>query len=218
MNGSFKIRPYAFADRSELRQLCADNADRGGPIEGIFPDREIAVDLLTMYYTDYEPESTFVAVADGKIVGYVQGSMDNRRYGLATMFLVVPRVLLKALIRGTFLNRRCWQFLGVAFMNWPRLFSWRKESFHSHQAHGHLTIDASWRQAGVGRQLVDVIEQHARQKGVGALTASVHSSNVSACRFFEHIGFQARFKYPTVLSRGGVVEHYEAILYVKDLV
>lgn len=52
---NINIRPYNLKDRAALRTLCCDVADRGGPIENFFPDRDFAADLLTGYYTDYEP-------------------------------------------------------------------------------------------------------------------------------------------------------------------
>ena len=78
---NINIRPYQTGDRAALRTLCCDVADRGLPIEHFFSDREVAADLLTKYYTDYEPESTFVAICNGRLVGYINGCTDNRRYG-----------------------------------------------------------------------------------------------------------------------------------------
>ena len=61
------IRPYRPEDRDRLRKIALDTADLGfRPDENIpFPD-EIA-DILTRYYTDYEPESAWVA--DSRPVG-----------------------------------------------------------------------------------------------------------------------------------------------------
>ena len=70
---NINIRPYQEEDRLALRTLCCDVADRGGNIENFFPDRDVAADLLTKYYTDYEPESTFVALLDQRMVGYING-------------------------------------------------------------------------------------------------------------------------------------------------
>jgi len=90
------IRPYKIEDRDALRALCCNIADRGRPIENFFPDRDVAADMLTQYYTDYEPESTFVVESDGHLVGYINGCMDNRRHGLVMFWLLMPSLLLKA--------------------------------------------------------------------------------------------------------------------------
>ena len=64
------IRQFLPKDREALRTICCDTADMGEPIEHFFPERESAADLLTAYYTDFEPESTFVAELDEKILQF----------------------------------------------------------------------------------------------------------------------------------------------------
>ena len=108
---NINIRPYNLKDRAALRMLCCDVADRGGPIENFFPDRDLAADLLTKYYTDYEPQSTFVAECDGRLVGYINGCMDNRRYGLVMFWILMPLLLVKGFKRGIFFRRETRQMI-----------------------------------------------------------------------------------------------------------
>lgn len=68
------IRAYEPADRDAIRAICADTGFLGKPIDPVFEDRELFADYLTSYYTDAEPESTFVCVLDGEVKGYVMGS------------------------------------------------------------------------------------------------------------------------------------------------
>jgi hypothetical protein len=77
---SFLIRPYGPADRPAVRRICEDTADRGAPLAWLRQDREFVVDLVTRYYTDYEPESTWVAESDGRVIGYLTAALDNRLY------------------------------------------------------------------------------------------------------------------------------------------
>ena len=99
------------------------------PIENFFPDREVAADLLTKYYTDYEPESTFVALGDGRLIGYINGCMDNRRYGLVMFWLLMPALLVKAFKSGLFFRPEIRQLLRGVLKNWRRIFVWRKKFF-----------------------------------------------------------------------------------------
>ena len=62
------------ADREAVRAICADTGFLGQPIDPVFEDRELFADYLTAYYTDAEPESTFVCEIDGEVKGYVMGS------------------------------------------------------------------------------------------------------------------------------------------------
>src|SRR5471032_2926514 len=68
------IRPYRPEDRAAVRAICADTGFLGKPIDPVFEDRELFADYLTRYYTDVEPESTFVCEIDGVVKGYVMGS------------------------------------------------------------------------------------------------------------------------------------------------
>ncbi len=210
------IRPFNQNDRQKVRQICCDVADRGEPIEAIFPDREFAADILTKYYTDYEPENTFVAEFEGRVVGYINGCFDNRRYGLVLIFLIIPSVLIKGIIRGTYFYSEFWKIMGAMLRNWRRAFQWRKKSFDSHQGHLHIGVLKDARHQRVGERLMKAFLSHASKARVNQITASVHDGNVGACRFFEHLGFIAKERYPMVMVDGQSIREYHSISYVKS--
>jgi ribosomal protein S18 acetylase RimI-like enzyme len=214
---NINIRTYQPQDRASLRKLCCDVADRGGPIENIFPDREVAEDLLTKYYTDYEPQSTFVAVCDGRLVGYINGGLDNRRYGLVMFWLLIPALLVKAFKRGVFFRPEVRQLLQGMLRNWRRIFTWRKRSFHSHQGHLHIGVAEGFRGQQLGRNLVKTLVAHAAGLGITELAASVHDGNRAAGIFFESQGFVVRESYPMIMVHDGKEEHYHSLLYVKTI-
>lgn len=56
-------------------------------------------------------------------------------------------------------------------------------------------------------------------KGVGIveLAASVHDANKAASSFFETQGFSVRERHPMILIRDGKEEHYQSLLYVKNI-
>ena len=210
-----KIRPFHKSDREVLRKICCDVADRGEPIENIFPDRTFAADLLTRYYTDYEPESSFVALADGQVVAYINGCFDNRRYGLVFIFLIIPLALIKGVFNGVFVSPEFWLILKTMLRNWRRLFHWRKKSFNSHQGHIHIGVSKDFRGQKIGEKLVATILQYAKKSGVQQIIASVHGGNLAGCRFFEHLGFVIQEQYPMIAIRGNSIEKYNSMTYVK---
>jgi len=212
------IRPFTPADRQAVRDICCDTADMGGAIEGFFHDRECAADVLTAYYTDYEPHATFVAESQGKVVGYIQGCFDNRRYGLVMFWILVPKTLFKGLVRGVLFHREVWRLAGAATRNWRRAFVWRKKSFHSHQGHIHIGIANGFRGQHVGQKLTEALLGYARTQGIEELTASVHDGNIAACRFFERLGFEVRERYPMVAALKGAIKNYNSLLYVKKII
>src|SRR5205807_8739999 len=95
---AFTIRTYRASDRAGVRRLCCQTGVRGEPIDPVYEDRQLFADFLTTYYTDHEPESSFVVEIDGEIRGYLLGSrkpLRNQRYS----FRQNISLLLKALTR-----------------------------------------------------------------------------------------------------------------------
>src|SRR6188472_3145331 len=87
------IRSYRASDRDAVRRLCCQTGFLGEPIDPVYEDHELFADFLTTYYTDQEPESSFVLEVNGEIRGYLLGSRKPLRhqvYSFAhTMFLFV---------------------------------------------------------------------------------------------------------------------------------
>ena len=63
------IRSYRASDREAVRRLCCQTGFLGEPIDPVYEDRELFADFLTTYYTDKEPESSFVLEIGGEICG-----------------------------------------------------------------------------------------------------------------------------------------------------
>lgn len=76
----YSIRSYQASDRVAVRNLCCATGFLGDPIDPVFQDRELFADFLTTYYTDCEPESSFVLEVDGEIRGYLLGSRKPLRH------------------------------------------------------------------------------------------------------------------------------------------
>ena len=211
------IRSYKSTDQASVRQICCDTADKGEAIERIFMDRECAADLLTGYYLTYEPQACFVALDDDKVIGYILASFDNRRYGLVMAFILIPAVIVKGFKKGLFFQRSLWVLVKGMIKNWRRLLAWRKESFHSHQAHMHIGVAHGYQRQQVGCRLVHAVLEYAKTQAIDEITASVHDGNTRACLFFDHLGFTIRQRYPMVVATERSIETYQSLLYVKKI-
>src|SRR5213082_3839380 len=92
----FTIRSYRKTDRDAVRQLCCQTGFLGTPIDRVYEDRQLFADFLTTYYTDHEPESSFVVEIDGEIRGYLLGSrkpLRNQLYAFAQNVVLFFRAL-----------------------------------------------------------------------------------------------------------------------------
>ena len=96
---SLQIRPYSPTDRQAVRDICCDTGFMGKPIDPVYRDRDAFADFFTSYYTDLEPENALVALDGEKVVGYLLGALDFKRYGRRQLWLLLSRTVPKIAAR-----------------------------------------------------------------------------------------------------------------------
>src|ERR1041384_4263715 len=94
----FTIRSFRKTAREAVRGLCGQAGFLGAPIDPVYEDRQLFADFLTTYYTDWEPESSFVIEKEGEIRGYLLGSRKPLRNQLYSFWQNVS-LFLKAAAR-----------------------------------------------------------------------------------------------------------------------
>ena len=92
---SIKVRNYQIEDRDAIRKISLESVFLGENRASIFDD-EILADLLTIYFTDYEPLSCFVAVKENQVIGYIMGTQDVRKMRRLIKYKIFPRLIYKA--------------------------------------------------------------------------------------------------------------------------
>jgi hypothetical protein len=93
---AYTIRAFRASDRAAVRRLCCQTGFLGTPIDPVYEDRELFADFLTTYYTDHEPESSFVLEVDGELKGYLLGSRKpllNQLYSFQQNLVLFLRVV-----------------------------------------------------------------------------------------------------------------------------
>jgi ribosomal protein S18 acetylase RimI-like enzyme len=201
MGVDLQIRPYEPRDRAGLRQICCDTADAGQPVERFFPDREVFGDLLTNYYTEHEPQSTFVADQGGDVVGYVTGCLDTKRFLSTMKWRIVPVVLVKALLRGTLWHPQTVRLLRANLGLWLKGGHRTGPALDDYPAHLHVNVRQGFRGQRLGQRLVEAFCKRVRAADVRGVHAGVSAENTPAHHFFEQLGFaelqrEARFRKP----------------------
>jgi len=114
------IRSYRGSDREAVRKLCCDTGFLGEPIDPVYEDRQLFADFLTTYYTEWEPESSFVIESDGEIRGYLLGCRKPLRNQLYSFWQNVS-LFLKALSRYFRYHERSRRFI-----RWALVHGWRE--------------------------------------------------------------------------------------------
>ena len=117
---TWNIRGYQAADRAAVRDLCCRTGFLGNAIDPVYEDRELFADFLTTWYTDHEPESSFVLEINGELCGYLLGS---RRPLLNQLYSFQQNVILflRALLRYPNYNQASRRFI-----RWMLMYGWRE--------------------------------------------------------------------------------------------
>jgi GNAT superfamily N-acetyltransferase len=174
------------ADRARIRTICCDTGIAGLPIERAWTARELFADLWTLYYTDYEPESCFVAEAGGTVVGYITGCLDTSRFNRTMKADISSRLITKTLATGAILRWRNWSS-GFKLWRCARRGELHEPDLSPYPAHLHINLSDGYRGSGAGSRLMRTLLDHCRARGA----AGIHLGSISrrAIPFFARNGF-----------------------------
>ena len=206
------VRPFEPKDRGAVREICCDTADRGEPVENFFDDRELVADLVTRYYTDFEPQSSWVAECDGNVVGYLTGTLDTTRCRQVTFRRITPRAVWHAVRRGVLWRASTWRMLWNMRHDWQRARSIGQIALIEYPAHFHVNVRKGFRGKKLAPQLMERFFEQVKAAGVRGVHANVHGGNVNGRHFFEAMGFA-----PLSPSAHGDEEAQTSIVYGKPL-
>lgn len=218
--GSFSeviIRPYRRADRDDVYRIAGDTAFFGAPIEAFLEDRQLFMDTFCRYYTEFEPENSWVAEAGGhKVVGYLTGCLDTSRQQRIFSRRLVPDALWGALTGRYRLGRKTWRFVSGLFQEALRGF-FPEVDLQAFPAHLHINVDACWRGRGVGHHLLITYLDQLRREGIPGVHLETTSQNGIACHLYEKLGFQIASSHPTQLWKAWFDQPVENRVYTLRL-
>ena len=184
------IRGYRLADRMAIRRICYDTAFLESA-QKIIDDEEILTDFLTLYYTDWEPESCFVAVENEEVIGYIIGTKDIKRMKNVMIFRIMPRLILKAFFMTAFFKRKHLKFLWFTFKSFLKGDFNVPDISQEYPASLHINIQKDYRNSGFGLKLMEcflIYLSSQKIQGVQLGTMSEQAKN-----FFLKQGFHVIF-------------------------
>jgi GNAT superfamily N-acetyltransferase len=192
MEESIGIRKFSVQDRESIRRISCETAFVGGLREKIFSDDEILADALTIYFTDYEPQSCFVAVANNRVVGYVSGAKDTMVMERIFNRRILSGLLMKAFRRGVFCNRKNLQFFRYCLISMFKGEFSAPAFSREFPAILHINLDKNFQGQGIGSKLIARFLQYLKDEDV----SGVHFGTLSegARLFFAKVGFNLLFE------------------------
>ncbi len=191
-NNSVVIRNYNTKDRPMVRRISCQTAFMGESSAAFFADDEILADALTLYFTDYEPESCLVAECDNSVVGYLLGAKDV--LGMEKIFAerIAQTLFVKAIRRHLFFNMRNVKFLFNVFLSLVK-GEFKVPTFSKdYPATLHINIIKEYRLRGIGSKLINAYLDYLKQQEIKGVYFATLSEK--AGQFFKKQNFQLLFQ------------------------
>jgi hypothetical protein len=206
----FTIRSYRTSDREAVRRLCCATGFLGQPIDPVYEDRELFADFLTTYYTDHEPESSFVLEANGELRGYLLGS---RKPLLNQLYAFQQNVILglRAVARYPRYNTRSRRFI-----RWVLGNGWREVPAAPRRVpHFHINLLPEARKMATTRALMSAYLSYLYRCGEKHVYGQIVTfESRRGEKMFERYGFK-------VLNRAEITKYkafYPESVYLSTVI
>jgi hypothetical protein len=209
----FEIRKLQPGDRARIRELCCDTGFLGNAIDPVFEDRELFADYLTAYYTDWEPESSFVLLMNGQIRGYLLGSRWPFRQQCYAFYQN-----LSLFLRGMF-RYRGYNAASKKFVQWILRTAWREVPAAPRRTpHFHFNILPDARQVATTRALTDCYLKYLHECGEKRVYGQVVVfEDRRGAKIFERYGFKVLNKSEITKYRDVHPQRVYLCTIIKDL-
>lgn len=212
------IRKFKASDRNALRKIACDTAFMGEPCEMFFECRDFLADILTVYFTDYEPESCFVAEMDNKVVGYLTGTKDIKNYYKIFTLKILPKLVFKFIFKGVFFNKKNIIYFFNLFKSLIKGELRGPDINKKYPALLHINIDKCCRGMHVGSVLIEFFLNYLKSKNISGVHLNAKSEN--ATKFFEKKGFIKIFEikrtYFFYLLKKPFIYYYYAKILINN--
>ena len=174
-----RIRSYRAGDRGPIAAIIAATALRGRPLSAFFEDQAVMLKLFMDYYLRYEPESCFVAERAGRVVGYIMGCKDTRRYLRKVLVRYGPQLLVRIVSRV--LTGRYRRAATYRTLWWALWRGWREvpeADLRQFPAHAHLGVATELQRDGFlvylcMVRLGDALIRHLCERGIRGLHGQI---------------------------------------------
>lgn len=215
---TIEIVPYEIKYRDAVRECVYETGYGGESVAPFFESKELFADYLTLYYTDYEPESAMVPLVDGVPAGYLLGCINTESCNKISDWVIRPRI-----IRDVVLGRYGLGPNAKRYIYRTLLQIVRGEYIHTpneeYPAHLHIDLMKPFRRYGIGTKLITKFLEYAREHGAKGVHLGTSSFHTQALPFYDKLGFQ-RYAVRRVTDsyfKDVTDKNYYEICYVKSL-
>ncbi|MBF0485267.1 MAG: GNAT family N-acetyltransferase [Candidatus Omnitrophica bacterium] len=215
MGQEILIRSYAASDREAVRRIAVATALMGRPANLFLEGDEILADLLTLYFTDYEPESLFVAERSGEVVGYISGAKDTHPMERVFVTKILGPVFWRSIVSGFWGKAKNWALLGRLFLSFVRGEFFTPDFYQKYPATLHINLSENARAYGAGTSLIETYLAYLKKAAVPGVRMA--SMSLRAEAFFCKNGFEILFQSPRTYFSHVMPEKVISTVYGKKL-
>ena len=191
------IRTFTEDDRAELLDLFG-HVGAGAPSTSLWGHAESEAAIYLKPYMDLEPESLFVAVVDGTIVGYLTGCLDSSAFPAESQRIdqaITQYHLLRRPATVRFFLRAMLDVVGARVRRRPTAGELDDPRW---PAHLHVNVMPQVRGHGVAAALMSRWFDRLTDAGSPGCHLQTLVENPRAVRFFERCGFTKHGPTPLV--------------------
>ncbi|MDD5281229.1 MAG: GNAT family N-acetyltransferase [Candidatus Omnitrophica bacterium] len=210
------IRKFENKDRGQLRSISHDTAFMGQPASLFFENREVICDALNSYFTDYEPESCFIAEVDSKVIGYLIGAKSKIVAERVFKDKIMLRLFWKAVKSGVFIKKKNIAFIFSCFKAFLKGGLDAPDFTKEYPATFHINISKEYRGQSVGTALIKVYLNYLKQ----SLVPGVHLATISqaGADFFSRQSFRLLYEGKRSYFRHVLHKDVPLFIFGKKLV
>lgn len=218
MSKKIEIVKYERKYRKMVRDCVYETGYGGKSAKIYFEDRALFADMITLYYTDYEPESGFVPLVDGKPGGYLLGAVDTEKYTTVMKKEIIPRMLKKMIIGKYNMGPGVRKNLYLSILSQMR-GEGCEPPLDKYPAHLHIDLFSNFRRFGLGHKLIDAYLDYLRDLKIPGVHLGTSSFHTEALPFYEKLGFHqySKKKMRTSLFEDISDKPFYNICYVMEL-
>jgi Acetyltransferase (GNAT) family len=207
---SVNIRKFEKRDRGQVRLIAHDTAFMGQSASLFFEGREIICDALSLYFTDYEPEASFIAEVSSTVVGYLIGAKNKTVAENVFKNKIMPCLFWKALKSGVFFNKKNIVFMLSCLRAFFKGSLCAPDLIKEYPATFHINIIEKFRGQNIGASLMDAYLKYLKNNMIiGVHLATMSESGAS---FFSKQSFN--LLYETKRSYFKHILHKNVPLYI----
>lgn len=192
MDEGVSIIPYDSRYKNDVKDIFNQTAFMGEDISIFFGNKRFLADVATLYYLFYEPFSTFLAYdkKSDKVVGYIMGCIDTRRYHLIMNSAGIPPIALSFLLSGTIFQPKSLIYILKLIRCTLRGEIYPPVDLSHYPAHFHINVLKEYRSVGIGGRLMSTCLDYMKSQSVNGVHLHTNSYNKATLAFYKKFGFE----------------------------